>query len=100
VLVLHEQVPDYAAYGAAAVRQILLYSSQSQAGWPGAPSRNWVAAFWPLVNRRSRWSLRAGGDTKTKRSRRTHALPQRCVDALREHRTRQDGLKRQADSRW
>jgi integrase len=45
-------------------------------------------------------SVRAGGDTKTKRSRRTLALPQRCVDALREHWTRQDGLKRQAGSRW
>jgi len=27
-------------------------------------------------------SVRAGGDTKTKRSRRTLAIPQRCVDAL------------------
>ncbi|HSS91400.1 MAG TPA: tyrosine-type recombinase/integrase [Streptosporangiaceae bacterium] len=45
-------------------------------------------------------SERAGGDTKTKRSRRTLALPLRCVDALREHRTRQDDLKRQAVSRW
>ena len=45
-------------------------------------------------------SVPAGGDTKTKRSRRTLALPQRCVDALREHWTRQDGLKRQACSRW
>jgi len=41
-------------------------------------------------------SVRAGGDTKTKRSRRTLALPQRCVDALREHRVRQDVLKGQA----
>jgi len=45
-------------------------------------------------------SVRAGGDTKTKRSRRTLALPQRCVDALREHRVRQDVLKGQAGSRW
>jgi integrase len=45
-------------------------------------------------------SVRAGGDTKTRRSRRTLALPQRCVDALREHRTRQDVLKRQAGSQW
>ena len=29
-------------------------------------------------------SVRAGGDTKTKKSRRTLALPQRCVDVLRE----------------
>jgi integrase len=45
-------------------------------------------------------SVRTGGDTKTRRSRRTLALPQRCVDALQEHRVRQDTLKRQADGRW
>lgn len=33
-------------------------------------------------------SVRAGGDTKTKRSRRTLALPTRCVEALRKHRKR------------
>jgi integrase len=45
-------------------------------------------------------SMRVGGDTKTKRSRRTLALPQRCVDALREHRIRQDVLRGQVGSRW
>src|SRR5215472_1015707 len=45
-------------------------------------------------------SVRTGGDTKTKRSRRTLALPQRCADALQEHRVRQDTLRRQAGSRW
>jgi len=45
-------------------------------------------------------SVRAGGDTKTKRSRRTLALPQRCVDALRQHRIRQDALRQHAGSRW
>ncbi|MGC9670857.1 site-specific integrase [Planosporangium sp. 12N6] len=34
-------------------------------------------------------SVRAGGDTKTKKSRRTLALPLRCVEALRRHRERQ-----------
>jgi integrase len=32
---------------------------------------------------------RAGGDTKTPQSRRTLALPRKCVEALREHRVRQ-----------
>jgi integrase len=32
---------------------------------------------------------RAGGDTKTAKSRRTLALPRRCAEALREHRVRQ-----------
>ena len=45
-------------------------------------------------------SVRAGGDTKTKRSRRTLALPLRCVDALRGHRIHQDVLRRQVGSRW
>lgn len=35
-------------------------------------------------------SVREGGDAKTKRSRRTLALPQRCVDGLRTHRGNQD----------
>ena len=32
---------------------------------------------------------RAGGDTKTPESRRTLALPRKCVEAFREHRVRQ-----------
>jgi integrase len=34
-------------------------------------------------------SVRAGGDTKTRRSRRTIALPSRCVEALEKHRAEQ-----------
>jgi integrase len=34
-------------------------------------------------------SVRTGGDTKTRGSRRTIALPQRCVEVLEEHRERQ-----------
>jgi integrase len=45
-------------------------------------------------------SVRAGGDTKTRKSRRTLALPQRCVDALREHRERQAEIRRTVGSRW
>ena len=45
-------------------------------------------------------SVRAGGDTKTRKSRRTLELPQRCVDALRLHRGRQDQLRKQAGERW
>ena len=42
---------------------------------------------------------RAGGDTKTPESRRTLALPRRCVEALREHRVRQ-AEDRQAGDRF
>ena len=45
-------------------------------------------------------SVRAGGDTKTRKSRRTLALPQRCVDALRDHRERQDQIRRIAGGKW
>jgi integrase len=44
--------------------------------------------------------VRAGGDTKTRKSRRTLALPKRCVDALRALRSRQDQERQAAGSRW
>jgi integrase len=45
-------------------------------------------------------SVREGGDTKTRRSRRTLALPQRAVDALREHRERQNRQRTRAGKKW
>jgi integrase len=42
-------------------------------------------------------SVRAGGDTKTKRSRRTLALPARCVRVLVQHREAQD-IERRSES--
>jgi integrase len=45
-------------------------------------------------------SVRAGGDTKTRKSRRTPALPQRCVDALRDHQRRQRQIRRSTESNW
>ena len=45
-------------------------------------------------------SVRAGGDTKTWKSRRTLKLPQRCVDMLRDHQARQDQIRKAAGSRW
>ncbi|GAA1738052.1 MULTISPECIES: site-specific integrase [Nonomuraea] len=45
-------------------------------------------------------SVREGGDTKTKKSRRTLAMPRRCVDALKLHRERQDVAKKAAGDRW
>jgi integrase len=43
---------------------------------------------------------RAGGDTKTAKSRRTLALPRRCVVALREHRVRQAEDRLAAGPLW
>jgi integrase len=45
-------------------------------------------------------SVRAGGDTKTRKSRRTLKLPQRCVDVLRDHQAGQDEIRQTAGSRW
>jgi hypothetical protein len=45
----------------------------------------------PVVPHVMVWrSVRAGGDTETRKSRRTLALPARCVEALRAQRVRQD----------
>jgi integrase len=43
---------------------------------------------------------RAGGDTKTAKSRRTLALPRKCVEALREHRVRQAKDRLSAGPFW
>jgi integrase len=45
-------------------------------------------------------SQRAGGDTKTPRSRRTLALARRCVELLREHRALQAGDRLAAGELW
>jgi integrase len=45
-------------------------------------------------------SVRAGGDTKTKKSRRTLALPVRCVEALRAQRELQARERETAGPRW
>ena len=45
-------------------------------------------------------SERHGGDTKTENSRRTLALPQRCVEALRQHMERQGKERLRAGELW
>ncbi|TYB50489.1 site-specific integrase [Nonomuraea sp. PA05] len=45
-------------------------------------------------------SVRAGGDTKTRKSRRTLALPQRCVEALRAQKAQQEDDRNIAGERW
>ncbi len=45
-------------------------------------------------------SVRAGGDTKTRKSRRTLALPKRCVDALRFQREFQEKQRQAVGNRW
>jgi integrase len=45
-------------------------------------------------------SVREGGDTKTKKSRRTLAMPTRCVEALKVHRDYQDAKRKLAGKTW
>lgn len=45
-------------------------------------------------------SVRAGGDTKTRKSRRTLAMPHRCAVALRLHRLRQKQTYRDGGWEW
>jgi integrase len=73
----------------------------------GARTEELRALTWSHVNMDSTppsimvWrSVREGGDTKTKKSRRTLAMPRRCVDALKLHRERQDVAKKAAGDRW
>ncbi|MGW3344866.1 site-specific integrase [Nonomuraea rubra] len=73
----------------------------------GARTEELRALTWSHVNMDSTppsimvWrSVREGGDTKTKKSRRTLAMPRRCVDALKLHRERQDIAKKAAGDRW
>ena len=47
------------------------------------------------------WRLvRVDGDTKTKKSRRTLALPLRCVEALHQHQRRQQRDRERTGKRW
>jgi integrase len=45
-------------------------------------------------------SVRVGGDTKTRKSRRSLALPARCIEALRVQRVKQDFARRIAGDSW
>jgi integrase len=70
----------------------------------------WVAGQWEPVSEAGFdheqlavfvWrAVRAEGDTKTPRSRRTLALPRRCAEALREHRLRQAADRLAAGPLW
>lgn len=73
----------------------------------GARTEELRALTWPHVNLDGDppcimvWhSVRATGDTKTRKSRRTLELPQRCVDALRLHRENQDKIRSDMSGTW
>jgi hypothetical protein len=68
----------------------------------GSQVRRWSGGGCPASGPgNTGWrSVRAGGETKTRKSRRTLALPQRCVDVLRVHRREQERVRKQAGGKW
>ena len=72
------------------------------AGWQPVSS----AGFGPSRAGEDRYAIyvwrseRYGGDTKTEKSRRSLALPQRCVQALREQMKRQEKERLRAGELW
>jgi integrase len=60
-----------------------------------------LAAAPPVLPHMMVWrSVRAGDDTKTRRSRRTLALPERCIEVVRAHRQSQQLARAAAGERW
>jgi hypothetical protein len=70
--------------------------ARSRCPCPGRQARRTEGAPLIMVWR----SVRAGGETKTRKSRRTLKLPQRCVEVLRDHQALQDEIRQAAGSRW
>ncbi|MEV0971010.1 site-specific integrase [Microtetraspora glauca] len=78
----------------------------------GARTEKLRALVWPEVdldgdpsNGTPAWiavwrSVREGGDTKTRKSRRSLALPKRCVEALRAHQAQQAKERQDAGAKW
>jgi integrase len=72
------------------------------AGWQPVT----VAGFDPARAGEGRYAIyvwrseRHGGDTKTEKSRRTLALPRRCVEAHRQHMEQQEGDRLRAGELW
>lgn len=73
----------------------------------GARTEELPALTWPHLDLDgdpatvSLWrSVRAGGDTKTRKSRRTLELPDRCVEVLRAHRAAQRAEQLAAGAEW
>lgn len=115
-LTLEEAVALMAAAEGTALEAYIVLSLLSGVRTEEARALRWdhVAAFvdgqWRPVNEAGfdqgqlavlvRRAERAGGDTKTAKSRRTLALPRRCAEALREQRVRQAKDRLVAGSLW
>lgn len=102
--VLHAAETDDSTIGAYIVTSLLTGARTEEARplvWPlvdldGAPDAMPPVPPYIMVWR----SVRAGGDTKTRKSKRSLALPQRAVDALVAQRERQAVHRERVGKRW
>ncbi|MFD1544171.1 tyrosine-type recombinase/integrase [Nonomuraea guangzhouensis] len=69
----------------------LVWKEVDLVGDPDKDVPPWIAVWW---------SVRAGGDTKTRRSRRSLALPRRYEEGLKAHRELQRQDKAEAGKKW
>ncbi|MEZ0077461.1 tyrosine recombinase XerC [Planotetraspora sp. GP83] len=69
----------------------LVWSEVDLDGDPNSGTPPWIAVWR---------SVREGGDTKTRKSRRSLALPKRCVEALRAHQVQQAKERKDAGAKW
>jgi hypothetical protein len=60
----------------------------------------WLMGKAKTLSARTVRLLHCAGDTKTKKSHRSLALPRRCVEALQEHRTQQANEREEAGAKW
>jgi integrase len=92
---------DLVAAGLARLETSLAGLARPRTSLAGAGAeRTKSVSFWLFSHLAVRRSVRAGGDTKTRKSRRSIALQARCVTALRNLRNPQEREREKAGDRW
>ncbi len=104
VAVLAAAEAEDSTYGDYTVVSLLTGARTEEArplAWPEVDVIGKLDAEPPIPPHVNVWrSVRAGGDTKTKKSRRSLALPGRAVDALERQKLRQKRQRESASDRW
>ena len=104
VAVLAAAEAEDSTYGDYTVVSLLTGARTEEArplAWPEVDLIGRLKAQPPIPPHVNVWrSVRAGGDTKTKKSRRSLALPSRAVDALERQKLRQKRQRESAGEQW
>ncbi|ADJ41835.1 phage integrase [Amycolatopsis mediterranei S699] len=104
VAVLAAAEAEDSTYGDYTVVSLLTGARTEEArplAWPEVDLVGKLEAAPPIPPHVNVWrSVRAGGDTKTKKSRRSLALPGRAVEALERQKLRQKHQRESAGDRW